>query len=183
MFEEIIRWDKALFFLINSVWTSPLKDEIMPLLRNKYIWAPLYVFIAAFFLKNYKIHGVYVLLYLGVVVLFCDQISTTLKPFIQRLRPCHDDFWIEHLRLLVGCGKSFGFPSNHAANHFGVAAFLGVLLWRNSRFILPVALLWAGVICYAQVYVGVHYPLDILGGAVLGSGIGLGMALLLKRYL
>jgi len=183
MLEQLLDWDKWAFHIINGVWQSPTLDFVIPWIRNKYLWAPLYLFLIAFFLLNYKKQGTLALLYLGVTVLFCDQISSDIiKPLVQRFRPCHDPIIKEQVRLLVGCGGTFGFTSSHAANHFGVAIFLGLLL-RNRRFVFPVALLWALLVCYAQVYVGVHYPMDIIGGALLGMAIGGLLVLLCKRHL
>lgn len=183
MLDLLLNWDEGLFRLVNGAWNFPLFDAVLPWLRNKYVWAPLYLFIICFFLYNYGKNGVLALLYLGITILFCDQLSSDfIKPFVQRMRPCHDPLLKEQVRLLAGCGGPFSFPSSHAANHFGVATFLGGLLW-NRRWVLPAALLWAFVICYAQVYVGVHYPLDIAGGAALGGMIGGFLFLLCKRHL
>lgn len=183
MLDQFIKWDLSAFHLINGVWHSPFLDFLMPWVRNKYLWAPLYLFLIAFFLINYKRQGALALLYLGITVLFCDQISSDIiKPWVQRLRPCHDPLVKEQVRLLAGCGGPFGFTSSHAANHFGVAVFLGTLM-RYKKFVFPVALLWALIVCYAQVYVGVHYPLDIAGGALLGAVIGGLMFMLGKRHL
>lgn len=183
MFEQLIEWDNTLFYLVNSVWANGLFDAVMPWLRNKYTWVPLYVFIVSFFVLNYKQRGVFALLYLGIVVLFCDQISSDIiKPLVGRIRPCNNPMWDEHIRLLVNCGSGLSFTSSHAANHFGVAAFLGVVLWQSSRIILAIGFLWAALVCYAQVYVGLHYPLDIAGGALLGLTIGFGMSALFGRH-
>lgn len=183
MLEQLLYRDKEIFHLINGVWNYPLLDILMPWLRNKYLWAPLYLFVISFFLYNYRRSGLLAMLYLGITVLFCDQISSDIiKPMVQRLRPCHDPLLKEQVHLLVGCGGPFGFPSSHAANHFGVALFLGLLLPRN-RFVFAALLLWASLVCYAQIYTGVHYPLDIAGGALLGAVLGSLMLLLCKRHL
>lgn len=183
MFEQLISWDNTVFYLVNTAWANALCDAVMPWLRNKFFWAPVYVFLVAFFLVNFKQRGIYALLYLGVVVIFCDQISSDIiKPMIGRVRPCNDPFWNEHIRLLVHCGSGLSFTSSHAANHFGVAAFLGMILWHSSRIVLPVAFAWAAAVCYAQVYVGVHYPLDVAGGALLGITIGGLLSLLYRKH-
>lgn len=183
MIDRLLEFDTAFFFLINNVWTNSVFDALMPLLRNKYFWAPLYLFMLTFFLLNFKQRGMYLLVYLGIVVLLCDQISSDIiKPLTGRLRPCNDPRLSEYVRLLVSaCGSGLSFTSSHAANHFGVAAFLGFALWRQSRLVLTTGLLWAAVICYAQIYVGVHYPLDVIGGGLVGLLIGAAMALLFMQ--
>lgn len=172
MLEQIVAADKALFHLINAVWTLPLFDTLAPWLRNKYFWAPLYVFIAVFFLINYGRRGWYALILLALTVTLCDQLSSGfIKPLAERVRPCNDSSMTE-LRLLVSCGSGFSFTSSHAANHFGAAIFLSSLFWRKSILVTGVLLAWASAVSWAQVYVGVHYPLDIAGGALLGTMIG-----------
>ena len=123
-----------------------------------------------------------VILYLILTVFITDQLSSSIiKPFFERLRPCKDLVMIEHVRLLIKCGSGYSFTSSHAMNHFGVAFFLGIILWRLSRWVLPAAFLWAAIVSYAQVYVGVHYPFDVIGGGLIGLIIGSIMAFLCKR--
>lgn len=107
-------------------------------------------------------------------VSLCDMTSSNLfKEVFQRLRPCRDPDFLYNVRLVVDrCGGNFSFTSNHAANHFGMATFIMVTLRSYFKRWVWFAYLWAALIGYAQVYVGVHYPLDILGGAVIGVGYG-----------
>lgn len=182
MLEWLTALDREMFFLINREWVNGLSDLLLPLARNKYIWAPLYMFIAIFLLVNYKRDGIMVILYLILTVFITDQLSSSIiKPFFERLRPCKDLVMMEHVRLLIKCGSGYSFTSSHAMNHFGVAFFLGIILWRLSRWVLPVAFLWAAIVSYAQVYVGVHYPFDVIGGGLIGLLIGSIMAFLCKR--
>ena len=183
MTEQLLQLDKSLFHHINMVWTSPALDALLPWLRNKYIWAPFYLFILAFFILNYRWQGVMMALCLGITILFCDQLSSgIIKPLFQTLRPCNDPMWEGNIRVLVNCGSGYGFVSSHAANHFGAAMFLGIIFWRKTKFVLPALLAWAALISYAQVYVGLHYPFDVAGGAGLGVLIGTGIAFLCRRH-
>ena len=113
------------------------------------------------------------ILFLGLTFGCTDFISSSLiKPTVQRLRPCNDPEIKSDVKNLVDCGSGYSFPSSHASNHFGLAVFLIVLFFSKWKLILPIGLLWAASISFAQVYVGVHYPIDILAGAMLGGMIG-----------
>ena len=92
---------------------------------------------------------------------------------VERLRPCNDLDLAGQIRVLVDCGSGFSFVSSHATNHFAISFLLISLYYRQWKWIFPLCFLWAFVVSYAQVYVGVHYPFDILGGAALGILIGL----------
>ena len=158
--------DRVLFELVNTQLSSNILDSILPPMRDKFLWLPLYMIILAALLWKYQWRGAIILGFVLLTVFLTDQISASIiKPLVQRLRPCQNPEI--SVNLLVICGSGFSFVSSHASNHFGIAVFLG---HRFRRFTLayPLALLWATLICIAQVYVGVHYPLDIIGGALLG---------------
>lgn len=120
-----------------------------------------------------------------LTVVLADQISSSvIKPFFNRLRPCNDPDLIETVRLLVNCGGGKSFTSSHATNHFAVATFLGCISSAYNRVIAGLLLLWAAAISYGQVYVGVHFPIDIIFGAVLGIFLGAAVyRLLVKKQL
>ena len=103
-----------------------------------------------------------------------DQISVKLfKDVFERLRPCHNPMITDMVHTLHGkCGGQFGFVSSHATNSFALAIFSGLLLRSRYKYILLIMLFWAACVSYSRVYVGVHYPGDILGGAILGSVVG-----------
>ncbi len=173
MLEQLIELDRVLFHLVNVAWGHPFLDALLPWLRDKYLWTPLYIFIVAFMLVNYGVKGWLPLVYLGITIILCDQISSSyVKPFFERLRPCNEPFFRDQINLLVNCGKGYSFTSSHATNHFGVAMFLGVFFLQKTKWVLVAGILWAFAVSYSQVYVGVHYPLDIVGGAMLGGCIG-----------
>ena len=87
-----------------------------------------------------------------------------------------------HMHLLVSCGGGLSFVSSHAANHFGLAVFLSVVLGKRFPWVVPILIFWAAVISIAQVYVGVHYPIDITGGALLGICFGYVAGRLVTRW-
>ena len=171
---ELLNWDTQVFQLINSDWSNAFFDFLLPFLRNKYFWFPLYVFIISFLLINFKKKGLYMLIALSVTVGIADATSSHLiKKNVQRLRPCKIYKAPKEMNLLVRCGSGYSFPSSHAANHFSMAVFIFSLIGKKNRWIKWGFIIWAFAISYAQVYVGLHYPLDIIGGALLGSLIAI----------
>ncbi len=175
----LIHFDETLFYLVNSGCQNLFFDWLMPLLRSKYIWVPFYVFIASFLLLNFHGKGMIAVVALVLAVAVADNVSSQLiKKSVQRLRPCKVMEPQKDMYLRVPCGSGFSFPSSHAANHFAVATYLILLLGKLFHRIKIPLVLWATVIAFAQVYVGVHYPLDVIGGALLGILIGWGMHLL-----
>jgi membrane-associated phospholipid phosphatase len=172
--EQLIEFDKHLFYLINGVWNNALFDTILPPIRNKYFWAPLYMFIVGFSLINYKKNGFYIILGILLTFVLSDLLSSSIiKPLYGRLRPCNDLTMVDNVRLLVNCGSGFSFTSSHATNHFAISWFMIIVFMRPYKWVLPVGLIWAAAVSYAQVYVGVHFPADIMGGSIVGSLIGL----------
>lgn len=185
MIDILVAIDHFLFNLINSSCANSFFDVLMPLLRNKFFWAPLYGFIAFFIIYNFTGKSFKIILFAIVTIVLSDQLSSTIiKPLVKRLRPCQEaqlNNNMPNMRQLVGCGSGYSFPSSHAANHFAFAIFFAIL-FRN-KWLLFGGLLWAAIISFAQIYVGVHYPLDILGGAVLGILIGLLTSKYCLKYL
>lgn len=183
MIEQIIQLDHQLFFAINNGLSNFFFDWLMPILRNKYVWIPLYIFIIAFSIKKYKIKGVYLVLFLSATAGFADFTSAkVMKPAFERLRPCNDEALKDRVIARVGCGSGKSFPSTHATDHFAIAVFLISIFYKRWRPMLSLGILWAASISFAQVYVGVHFPLDITVGALYGSLIGYIFASLYNRY-
>lgn len=181
---DLLHFDEYLFHLVNTGCHNLFFDWLMPLLRNKYVWVPLYVFIASFLLINYKLKGLSVVIALIMVVSLTDTMSSqVIKKSVQRLRPCKVLEPEKDMHLLVPCGSGFSFPSSHAANHFGVAVYLMLALGRLFKWLKLPLILWATAIAFAQVYVGVHYPLDVFAGAMLGTMIGWGVHLIQSNLL
>ena len=168
--------DKALFSTINGKWTCGLMDILMPWVRDSKNWIPLYIVLIGYLFYKWGKAAWKWLVLIGFNVGLTDQISSSFfKPYFHRLRPCADPEMMRQSRLLLDhCSGGFSFTSSHAANHFGVAMFIVMTLaplLKNYRFIF---LLWAATIAYAQVYVGVHYPIDVFVGALIGLIVGYG---------
>lgn len=180
--EQLLQLDRYLFYLINQQWGNPLFDILMPFLRNAKMWIPLYVFIVAFSLIMYKKQGVILLLLLAITFGVADFVSASIiKKQVQRVRPCNDPELAATIISRVPCGSGLSFPSSHASNHFAIAVFLSLAFHKKWRWIWFVSLFWAASICYAQIYVGVHYPVDVTVGAIFGSFVGLSFGLIFKR--
>jgi undecaprenyl-diphosphatase len=146
----------------------------MPFMRESLHWVPLYLFLIVFITMNFKNGWWWVLLFICTVSL-TDMTGTYIfKHNVERLRPCMDPEFYTHVRLVLNrCGGGYSFISNHAANHFGITVFTYLTLKHHfhSKW-LKLIFLWPALISYAQVYIGIHYPLDVIAGAVVGTGIG-----------
>lgn len=167
--QRILEWDLALFKKINSDWANPVFDTVLPVLRNPYHWAPLYIFIIVFALLNFRVRGLWWVVFFLMTVALCDMTGTRFFKYgVERIRPCNIPELAESLRLLVPCPGGYGFTSNHAANHFGMSIFFFITFRHLFKKWTWLIFLWPMMIGYAQVYVGVHFPGDIAGGALLG---------------
>ncbi|MGG9971517.1 phosphatase PAP2 family protein [Ferruginibacter sp. SUN002] len=184
--QTLIEWDKWLFRLINEQWSNGFMDWLAPYLRTQQLWNPLYLFLILFAVMNYKKNGWLWVLGMTITIITTNFVSSNLiKENISRLRPCNDPSMADWVNVLVGYRpKSSSFTSSHAANHFGIAMFL-YYTFRNEfpKWITGLFFLWAASICYAQVYVGVHYPIDVACGAIIGLVIGYLYAKAFNRYI
>lgn len=176
-------WDKWLFIKLNSQWTNPVFDAVLPFIRNSVFWAPLYIFVAAFMALNFGKKGLWWSLLFVCTVAVTDLIGAKIiKQLVDRPRPCQDIQFMNYVRLLLKqCSGSSSFVSNHAANHFGLATFAFLTFKGIFKKWMYLAFAWALFIAYAQIYVGVHYPLDVIGGSILGITIGSFTALLFDK--
>ena len=173
--EKLVELDKEVFIKLNSSWTNPFFDTVLPYFRNSVFWAPLYIFILVFITTNFGRKGWWWSICFLLTIAITDMTGARIiKENVERLRPCFDPDMAGQVRLLLKhCSGSYSFISNHAANHFGIATFAFLTFKGILKNWMYLAFVWAFFIAYAQVYVGVHYPLDALGGAVLGIVIGI----------
>ena len=174
MWEWVLDLDKEYFLFVNHSLNGSWAEAIIPLLREKLFWSPLYLFIVSMVWLNYsRAVALRILLGLALAVTIADTCSSRLiKPSVARLRPCNDPELRSLVTLRAPCGTGYSFTSSHATNHFAVAVFLAGFLGSVRPWIRWALLLWAGSVAFAQVYVGVHYPIDVVCGALLGAGIG-----------
>lgn len=172
--QEILRWDRELFNKINGQWTNPLFDTLLPYTRNANLWGPFYLFFIVLAIINFRRTGMYWVLGAILTVATSDIISSWgIKEWVFRLRPCRDELLAGQVRVLVQyCPQSSSFTSSHATNHFAIATFIFLTLKNFMGKWLALVFAWAFMICYAQVYVGVHYPIDIVCGSIVGIFVG-----------
>lgn len=179
--DSLIDIDIQLFLFLNGIH-SPVFDILFGWITSKLFWIPFYLLLLFFTVLKYKKKTLYIVLFLGLLFLIGDRTSVMLfKDVFERLRPCHNPEIAGLVHIINGkCGGQFGFLSSHATNSFALALFAGLLLRKHYKYTLIVMLLWAGLVSYSRVYVGVHYPADILCGAILGSVVGYGVFKLMQ---
>ncbi|HEY0677307.1 MAG TPA: phosphatase PAP2 family protein [Chitinophagaceae bacterium] len=177
LWDQINLWDRNLFTLINRDADNDFFNVVLPFLRESQFWVPFYLFMILFMTMNFKSKGWWWVLGFVLTAALADIISSQIiKENIMRIRPCRDPvLGLEVIFRAKYCPKSSGFTSSHATSHFALSMFIWLTLKQVSRW-WGMIFLWAFAICYTQVYVGVHYPLDVICGGLLGCGIGLGMA-------
>jgi undecaprenyl-diphosphatase len=173
--QSLLELDATLFVLINSIWANPVTDFLMPLVTNGYNWiVPGVVTVIVILWKEGK-RGVGIVFGMAIVIALCDQSAAhIIKPVVQRVRPCHV---LDSVHLLVPCGAGFSFPSAHATNWFGGAVWLSYSFPRLTGVFYILAFL----VAISRVFVGVHYPLDVIGGAMIGSALGLIVVIAAKK--
>ena len=169
MFNQIIQLDQQLFFAINHGLSNPFFDFLMPILRERLIWIPLYAFLAFFLIKKYGKYGLLLILFFVFTFGIADFFTASIiKPFVERLRPCNDPMIRSSVLNLIPCGSGYSFPSSHAANHFGISFFILFTWLRHQPLAKFLVIFWACLVVYAQLYVVVHYPSDVVAGALVG---------------
>jgi undecaprenyl-diphosphatase len=169
MLQTLQNTDYWIFNVINHTINNSFLDVVLPFLREAHNWIPLYVFLGIYLIYKYKIEAIKYAIYIVIAFALADFISAgIIKPFVERLRPCHS--LTLHARLVLGhCGGKWSFPSTHATNHMSIALSIAFANIFTKKWINYIWIFWALSIGFAQIYVGVHYPSDIVAGFVLGT--------------
>lgn len=184
MLETLKSWDAWLFLKINHDWTNGFLDSVYPWWRDAVTWTPLYLFLLIFIFINFGWRAWPWVATIILTVVMTDQGSNFIKELVARPRPCGDPGFSQYVRLLLNrCPSSYSFTSNHAANHFGAAFLLYFTLKPYIKNWAYLFFVWAFTVAYGQVYVGVHYPLDILGGTIFGGLAGSLTAYIFNKYI
>ena len=165
--------DRQLLLAVNRAHT-PVLDAVMLFASNRLVWFPAYALLIGWLIYHFRRRAMLLLPLVLAAVGFADSITSRLfKPYFARLRPCHDDTLAPVLHLPDGCGGQFGFLSSHAANSVALAVFLALVLPAGRFRGLKIGvMLWAALLSYSRIYLGAHYPADVLGGAAVGALLG-----------
>ena len=168
---EIILGDKEVFLYLNNLGSSSF-DQFWILLSETWIWVPLYMIFLYLLFRSFPLRSlIFILIFIALGVTVSDQLAGIFKTGIARFRPCHDPT-LEGLMREVKCGGQFGFYSSHASNTFFIATFMSLLL-KNKFKVLPYVLLfWAAIVSYSRIYLGVHFPMDLIMGGMMGFLLG-----------
>lgn len=180
--EEIILEDKQAMIFLNNLGSSTF-DPFWILVSEKWFWIPLYVIFLYFLYKNFNKKSLfYILLFVALGITASDQIANIFKFGFERLRPCHDPS-LEGLLREVKCGGKFGFYSAHSSNSFFVASYLTILLGKKIKQLSYFLFVWAAIVAYSRVYLGMHFPGDIIIGAIMGILLAIFFGTLAKKVI
>jgi len=175
MLDQLLQYDKELFLFLNNLGSSTW-DGFWLVVTNKLTFIPLYVLLLFLVYKKLGIKSMLLLiLVIAAMITFTDQITNLFKYVIaKRPRPCREEDLQNLMRYVAPrCGR-YGFFSGHAANSMAAAVFAGLLLKPYYKKLIFILLLWSAFVAYSRIYVGVHYPLDIICGMIFGAISGFG---------
>lgn len=182
MLDQILQYDKELFLFLNNLGMSAW-DNFWLVVTNKLTFIPMYTVLLYLIYKKLGVKTLLLLIIvITVMIVFTDQVTNLFKHGFERLRPCREDSVKEFMRFIAPrCGK-YGFFSGHSSNTMAVAVFGGLLLKPYYKRLIFLLLFWSSLVAYSRIYVGVHYPLDIICGMTFGALAGFGFYKVQKYF-
>lgn len=187
MIEQLIEYDTKLFLFLNNLGSSTW-DNLWLVITHEVTFVPMYAVLLFLLYKKFGINALLIfVLLVAVMITFTDQMTNVFKRGFERPRPCGAEGLMNQMRFIaVRCGK-YGFFSGHASNSMAAAVFAGLMLRPYYKNLIFIMLFWSAVVAYSRIYVGVHYPLDLLCGLVFGAATGFAFykfaKYLLNRYI
>lgn len=173
MLDSLIHIDRSLFLALNGLH-CPFFDQFFWYATMPVIWLPFYLFVLILLVREFKWKTILILIAVALMIATSDQLANVSKYGTHRLRPSHDPEIEQLVHSVNGYkGGQYGFFSGHASTNLAIAVFLSFFFRKRYRWMIPVLLLWAFIMAYSRIYLGVHYPGDILAGFIVGFGLGL----------
>ena len=177
MFEEILKLDSKLFLFLNNLGTTKFDAFWLSLSKiEANILMYLFLIFLFFHIKKLRpkfLYIFYLLFVIAIMITITDQGANFFKDSFQRLRPCYNESISDSLRLVKeNCGGKYGFFSAHASNSFSLAIFFGLLFKNRIRYMIIITIVYASLISYSRIYIGVHFPIDIIVGSSFGIFVG-----------
>tara|TARA_Y100001963_G_C6646782_1_gene383704 strand:- start:86 stop:658 length:573 start_codon:yes stop_codon:yes gene_type:complete len=170
MLEQILELDKQVFLFLNNLG-NPSWDGFWMFYTDKLHWIPFYAVLFFFMYKKRNDKSIILTaVVIALMILFTDQITNLFKYGLKRPRPCHEADLIDVMRLVKSwCGGAYGYFSGHASNSMAVAIFTGFMLKYRFKYLIFFLIIWSIAMGYSRIYIGVHYPLDVLSGMIFGG--------------
>ncbi len=169
MIDQLLEYDTELFLFLNNLGSTTW-DTLWLIITDKLTFIPLYALLLFLLYKKFGAKSLIIfVVVVALMITFTDQITNVFKRGFERPRPCGEDGLIDQMRFIaVRCGK-YGFFSGHSSNSMAAAVFAGLMLKPYYKHLIFILLFWSAIVAYSRIYVGVHYPLDIVCGLTFGA--------------